>query len=375
VSLTISPVLDVADRVIGASVIARDISERVRTDEKLRASNRALQALLMDMPLYGVITTSDEKIEFCNRALAAVAGSEPEDLVGRGWDEVFGCFPEDERAWSLFSRGEMTPHYEGRVRDAAGLVRDVFWSNVPYGAGDGSQRLLASVGQDVTAANAAAEELARATDDREQLMAAVLAAEFDERARLAEALHDDTIQALAATLIQLDLAIASQPEFTPVVQARETLSDALNRVRRLMFELRPRILDEGGLLPAIRLLADEAARDGGFEARVQVVEGRFARSVEELVYRTVREAVINCARHSHATLVQISIVHVQGELRGFVEDDGRGFDPEQVRSRDGANLHAGMAAMVERVRLNRGTVEVASTPGAGTTVRFVIGIE
>jgi PAS domain S-box-containing protein len=374
VSLTVSPVL-VAGRVLGASVIARDITERVRHDHKLRASNRALQALLMEMPLYGVITTSDARIEFCNRALAALAGCEPEHLVGREWDSVFGSFHEDDEAWALFSRGEVIPHYEGRVRDAAGLVHDVFWSNVTYGADDGSQQLLASMGQDVTAANAAADELARATEDRERLMRAVLAAEFDERARLAEALHDDTIQALTATLIQLDVAIAGRPELTSVARARDTLSEALGRVRRLMFELRPRILDEAGLLPAIRLLADDVSRDGGFETRVEVVDGRFGRPVEQLVYRTVREAMINCARHSRAALVRVSIVHEAGEIRGCVEDDGRGFDQELVRSRDGASLHVGMAAMVERVRLARGTADVASAPGAGTTVRFAIPAE
>jgi PAS domain S-box-containing protein len=372
VSLTVSPVVDSGGRVIAASVIARDISERVRAERAVRASHRALQALLMDMPLYGVILSATERIEFCNRALAALVGSEPIDLVGQQWDEVFGVYPEDKEAWTLFAEGYVTPHYEGRVRDAAGVERDVFWSNVAYGESDQSELLLASVGQDVTASKAAADELARAVDDREQLIEAVLAAEFDERARLAEALHDDTIQALTATLIQLDMAIAERPDDTTVIRARETLSNALGRVRGLMFELRPRVLDEAGLPAAVRVLAEDASRDGGFEVAVDVLAGRFARPVEELAYRTVREAVINCARHSRATRVRISIAKAEGELMGVVQDDGVGFDMERVQSRAGAKLHIGLAAMAERVRLARGTVEVASRPGEGTTVRFSI---
>jgi len=371
VSLSVSPVLDSAGHVIAASVIARDISERVRAERAVRASHRALQALLMDMPLYGVILSVTERIEFCNRALAALVGSEPVDLVGRQWDEVFGAFPEDKQAWTLFAEGYVTPHYEGRVRDAAGVERDVFWSNVAYGEDDQSDLLLASVGQDVTESKAAADELARAIDDRERLVEAVLAAEFDERARLAEALHDDTIQALTATLIQLDMAIAERPGDT-VMRARETLAEALGRVRGLMFELRPRVLDEAGLPAAVRLLADDASRDGGFEVEVDVAAGRFARPVEELAYRTVREAVINCARHSRAARVRISISEAEGELRGVVEDDGIGFDMEQVQSRADAKLHIGLAAMGERMRLARGSLEIASGPGEGTTVRFSI---
>jgi PAS domain S-box-containing protein len=371
VSLTISPVIDSGGRVIAASVISRDISERVRSDRANRASHRALQGLLMDMPLYGVVMSSNERIEFCNRALAAIVGAEPADLVGREWVEVFGNYPEDQEAWKRFTEGYITPHYEGRVRDALGGVHHVFWSNVAYGEDDQSEGLLASVGHDVTGPKAAAEELARAMDDRERLIEAVLAAEFDERAKLAEALHDDTIQELTATLIQLDMAIADRPD-PAVVRARETLSQALARVRRLMFELRPRVLDDAGLSAAVRLLADEASRDGALEIDVDVVEGRFTRSAEELAYRTVREAVINCARHSGAGKIRISIAAGSAELTGLVEDDGVGFDMEQVRSRDGANLHIGLDSMAERVRLARGTLEVVSGPGEGTSVQFTI---
>ena len=325
----------------------------------------------MDMPLYGVVMSGDERIEFCNRALAAIVGADPDDLVGRDWVEVFGSYPEDQEAWTLFTEGYITPHYEGRVRDALGGVHHVFWSNVAYGEDDGSQRLLASVGQDVTASKAAADELARATHDRERLIEAVLAAEFDERAKLAEALHDDTIQELTATLIQLDVAIADRPD-QAVVRARETLSQALVRVRRLMFELRPRVLDDAGLAAAVRLLADEASRDGGFAVSVDVAEGRFTRTAEELAYRTVREAVFNCARHSGAGRIRISISAGSAGLNGIVEDDGVGFDMEQVRTRDGANLLGGLASMAERVRLAGGTLEIVSRPGEGTSVHFTI---
>src|SRR5205814_5855807 len=139
-----------------------------------------------------------------------------------------------------------------------------------------------------------------------------------------------------------------------------------------MLALRPRVLDEGGLPAAVRIVAEEASRDGGFEVAVDVRAGRFAPPGEELAYRTVREAIINGARHSRARHVRISITAAEGELTGVVEDDGVGFDIEQVRSRGDAKLHIGLATMAERVRLARGWVEVASRPGEGTTVRFSI---
>jgi PAS domain S-box-containing protein len=370
VSLTVSPVIAPAGEVVAVSVIARDISQRLRDEESARESNQVLQSLLMEMPLYAVITSSDRRIHFCNSSLASLAGEEPARLVGRVWGEVFGTFPADEQAWDRLDDGEVTPHYDGQIRVGNGDVLDVAWSNVAVGQRAG--HLLASMGLDVTAGKAAADELARATADRDSLIDAVLAAETDERARLAEALHDDTVQALTATLFQLDSALAGPLDSRPLQRARDTLSDTLGRVRRLMFELRPRVLYEDGLAAALQLLAREAAADAGFAAEVSVPDRRFSRAVEELVYRTVREAVLNCVRHSAASTVWITVVEQPGELHGTVVDDGVGFDLESVGSRSDANLHIGMAAMAERVRLARGDLEVASAPSAGTTVRFTV---
>jgi PAS domain S-box-containing protein len=370
VSLTVSPVIAADGEVVAASVITRDISQRLRDEEAARESNQVLQSLLMEMPLYAVITASDRRIRFCNSSLASLAGEEPARLVGRVWDEVFGTSPADERAWDRLDGGAVTPHYDGQIRAGNGEVRDVAWSNVAVDRRAG--HLLASMGLDVTASKAAADELARATADRDSLMDAVLEAEIDERARLAEALHDDTVQALTATLFQLDSALAGALDDRPVRRARDTLSDTLGRVRRLMFELRPRVLDEDGLAAALRLLAAEAAADAGFTVEVSAPDGRFSRAVEELVYRTVREAVLNSVRHSGAGTVRITVVEQPGELHGTVADDGVGFDLVSVGSRSDANLHIGLAAMAERVRLARGELEVASAPGAGTTIRFTI---
>ena len=328
---------------------------------------------MMELPLYAVITTGDRGIRFCNRALAALVERDPEQVVGRDWDEVFDGFVEDQPAWDRFLVGRVTPQYHGRVRDAAGAVHDVFWSNVLLG-GSGPDSMLASIGHDVTDSIAAAEMLAAANADRERLVAAVLAAEVEERARLAEALHDDTVQALTATLMQLDSALAGRGQPSTLARARDTLADALVRMRRLMFDLRPRLLDDEGLFAAISDLAEEFTRDDGFVATVKVPQRRLPRAVEELAYRTVREAVINCARHGRAAHIAITIDAVDGVLAGEVADDGVGFDPVAVGAREDANLHVGIASMIERVRLARGEIELESAPGAGTTVRFRIPI-
>jgi signal transduction histidine kinase len=233
------------------------------------APEALLQSLLMEMPLYAAITSADRRISFCNSSLASRVGEEPARLVGRVWGDVFGTFPADERAWDLLLElGDVTPHYDSQIRVGGGEVRDVAWSNVAVGARSG--QLLASMGLDVTAERAASEELARANAERDSLMDAVLAAEIDERARLAEALHDDTVQAITATLFQLDSALAGSLDERPLRRARDALSEALGRVRRLMFELRPRVLDAEGLAAALQLLAREAAADAGFAVEVSV---------------------------------------------------------------------------------------------------------
>jgi signal transduction histidine kinase len=139
-----------------------------------------------------------------------------------------------------------------------------------------------------------------------------------------------------------------------------------------MFELRPAILAEHGLAAAIRVLADQVARESGATATVRGRVGRYDRALEELLYRAVQEALANIRNHAQAARIDVTLQEQRGEIVCVVADDGRGFDVDAARARPQAVFHLGIGSLVERVRAVGGDATIDSAPGRGTRVRLVL---
>jgi signal transduction histidine kinase len=153
---------------------------------------------------------------------------------------------------------------------------------------------------------------------------------------------------------------------------RRTLVTAIERTRRMTFELRPPLLEAHGLQAAVRDLADEAAREGGFHVDLHTTVDRYPFAIEDLVYRTVQEALSNVRKHARASKVAIALHERQGNLTGWVRDDGRGFDLERALDRRRMRMHVGLDAMRERVHLAGGRLDIRSEKANGTSVEFAI---
>jgi signal transduction histidine kinase len=221
----------------------------------------------------------------------------------------------------------------------------------------------------------------RRTDrERRQAIERLLRAEEQERRRLATELHDDTVQVLTACLVVLDrlgyAADATDPEriSTAVGAARRTLAAATDRTRRLMFELRPTSLQDEGLAGALADLAGQLAEEAGVVTSVAVAPDRYPYVVEELAYRTVREAIVNVRKHARASAVGIEIEARDAMLYGRITDDGRGFDVDAAFERSRRQRRMGLDTMRERLHLAGGAVAVRSAPGSGTVVAFQLPI-
>ena len=158
----------------------------------------------------------------------------------------------------------------------------------------------------------------------------------------------------------------------PVTAARDLLAAATERTRRLMFELRPPLLEAGGLEPALSELAGQLRRETGVEVTVRLEVGRHPQPVELLVYRVVQEAVANCRKHAGAQHVLIELRERDEAIHGEIADDGVGFDADQALDRSRMRLHLGLDAMRERVLLAGGEFRLETSPGQGTAVRFRI---
>lgn len=223
---------------------------------------------------------------------------------------------------------------------------------------------------------AAAEERARAHRD---MLARMIAAQEAERARVARDLHDQIGQSLTSVLLGQRLVIDSLSDDNPNLagarsyaeEVRALVTDALGEVRRLAFDLRPTVLDDLGLVAALRRLAADLAERRSLHVEVALGglrdDSRFAPELETVVYRVVQEALTNVARHAHASHVTVALTVEGTRLRAEVTDDGVGFDPPTGRP-----TSLGLAGMTERASLVGGELEIVSVPKVGTTVRLEV---
>jgi signal transduction histidine kinase len=220
----------------------------------------------------------------------------------------------------------------------------------------------------------AQQALADSEERRQQLLDMMLRAGEEERVRIAAELHDDTIQVMTASLIGMDRAAkAVEAGDTGRAQSaigstRRTVASAVERTRRLTFELRPPLLEANGLEAAVADIAEQAGEDGGFRVETLVDVGRHSAPTEDLIYRIVLEAVTNVRKHASASNVRIVLRERLGGISGLIRDDGRGFDA--ARDRAGSRFHVGLDAMNERIRLAGGRMTIRSAPGRGTVIGF-----
>jgi signal transduction histidine kinase len=203
-----------------------------------------------------------------------------------------------------------------------------------------------------------------------QALAALVRAGEDQQARLAVELHDDTVQALTAVLLQLE-RLDSRGDTTHR-ELVAMLQGVIERTRRLMFELRPQLLEQDGL----QAMLAEIVRHGPWRsASVEVSVPRQSDVIEALAYRALRELVLNARKHSQADRLTVTGRARDGTLSFAVADDGVGFDARDALGQRPPGLHLGLSTVIERVKLAGGEVTIDSAPGAGTRVAFSLPAE
>ncbi len=250
------------------------------------------------------------------------------------------------------------------------------------GQGDLAQRVPRwandEIGDLAESFNVMTQGLAQAADERaerEQLrgryVSGVIAAQEDERKRIARELHDSTSQSLTSLVVGMR-ALGAQCE-TPTFreraeELRQVAAQTLDEVHALALQLRPSVLDDLGLAAALeRYVADCRRRyDLTIDLAVRGLDGqRLPADVETALYRIVQEGVTNVARHADAKTASV-LVERRGDLvRAIVEDDGRGFDPATAGR---ADQRLGIYGIRERAELLGGTLTIESESGRGTSL-------
>jgi len=202
-------------------------------------------------------------------------------------------------------------------------------------------------------------------EDRKQFVAQVMEAEDRARRRIAQLIHDDSLQSLLAA--NQDLMEAA-PGREQVMRAHEVVSSTIAQLREAMIALHPVTLEHGGLEQALGAVARQAERQGGgLVVTVEIDKGIFGRN-DELVLALARELLSNVARHSGARAANVRLAAVDGSIELEVSDDGKGI--ATARRREAlAEGHIGLASVEQRVEANGGELRLDSEPGEGTRVR------
>jgi two-component system sensor histidine kinase UhpB len=222
----------------------------------------------------------------------------------------------------------------------------------------------------------------RYSEQLQALSARVLSAQEEERKRIARELHDETGQALTSLAVGLRVlqrAPTLEQARAYAGELSELTHQALEGVHELSLELRPKTLDDLGLVPALRWFATRWSRTAGVEVDLHAdgVHDRLPSEIETVLYRVVQEALTNVAKHAQATRVEIAIEQQQGAISARVSDNGRGLtvsgEDAAPDGTDGlpASLPSGklgLFGMQERVSQVGGTLHLDSPPRGGTTV-------
>jgi signal transduction histidine kinase len=287
-----------------------------------------------------------------------------------------------ERVDSVFDDPEVDQSVARRIQARSGLWVPLILRDRAIGvlvAHDKSVADRRFSDEDVRIAEIFAQRAALAIDLSQRVasdaLRRVVAGQELERKRLARELHDETGQALTSILLGLrsiEESSKEKPELREAVLAlREIVVDTLQDVRRLAVELRPKALDDFGLVPALEWLSETFAEQTEVDVHLQAAlgEDRLPAEIETALYRIIQEALTNVVKHAQASTVSVVLTRKGQSVVAVVEDDGRGFDPTQTREEG-----LGLVGMRERIALLGGRVTVESSERGGTTVAVEVPV-
>jgi PAS domain S-box-containing protein len=362
----LSQLRDDAGQVTGMMLVNRDVSAWRRTETDLQRyrllANHASDAMLFIRP-------ADGQILDINRAALSLYGYSHDELCAmrvfdlRAVEHMAATTEQLRTAVSQGIRFE-TVHW-----DKAGNQIAVEVSS--HAADIDGEQILLNIVRDISQRKQTERQLQEAHQQLQALSRRLVEAHEQERRSIARELHDEIGQVLTGLKLMLSMAEAGvakdSPLATTLVEARSAITELIGKVRSLTLDLRPALLDDLGLVPALEWFIDRYSLRTGVHVELcpQDSEQRFLPEVETVAYRVIQEALTNVARYAGVDRVMVAVHADAHALCINVADDGCGFDVATVLS---AQQTVGLRGMYERVQLLDGSLTIESMPGRGTRI-------
>lgn len=214
--------------------------------------------------------------------------------------------------------------------------------------------------------------------ERQLYMSQILKAQEEERQRIAQELHDDTIQELLAIANRAQAVITANNDALAMIKnvewIRDTTLHVSDNLRRISIDLRPSILDDIGLVPALRWLLGRLNQESNIKTKFMVtgIERKLNSETEVTIFRIIQEALSNVRRHSGANEVLINIKYAPEYLEINVQDNGEGFSLDKIISKLADKNKLGIIGMQQRAKVINGMFDIQSSPDKGTLVSIKV---
>ena len=356
-------------------VVARDITEQKRAEAALQESEEKLNAMLQAISDHMSMIDKDFNILWANKTVKKLFG---DDIIGKRCYEVYHkrnapCEPYPCHMLKAYQDGKIHENDTQLIDKDGKILYFHCTANVALRDKRGKPAAVLEVSRNITEQKKAEIELHAAKERLQILSKRLLEILENERRCIARELHDDIGAELTLMKLNLQNMYLSNSQISRnYIKDNIAIVDRLfQRIHDLSFSLRPTILDDLGLIPALRWYTDRLAQSAKSNIRfiVDLLDHAVPAERETVCFRVAQEALTNIVRHAKAQLVTVELMQEKEQLKLTIRDDGIGFDVESSQNRTARGESFGLLGMQERVILAGGTIEIESMPAKGTEVR------
>lgn len=354
-----------------------NLTGKQTTEASPYALDLSIYDLINAMPFYVIILDSDHNIIESNEAVFSQLGKKREEILGKYCPSVIHGINQPFKGCPLEQAVETNQSVEQEQYDekTGHWVRSIIYPIKSRNRN--GRRLFLHIVQDITDKKLAENQLKTSHDQLRKLTAYLESVREEEKKKIARDLHDETSQLLASLNVHLEAAknTLSEGSLTTksLLEKSQTIAlRILDELHQLIYDLRPTLLDELGLVPAIGSLAESHLTVSGVEVKFNITGtvNRLPPTLETALFRIVQEIFNNIVKHSQAKHVLVTIAFKENRITIRIKDDGKGFNTSESGDSSNNQKGLGLLGIKERISLLGGELTINSRPGHGTEIKI-----